>query len=140
MSEEANAIGEYESKVYNTRTSEHSSTSQIFKAPLLFPSLVISRTLLGQFSSKIPCQHSQKDPLKILCPPFSIPPLPLFPSLFLSPSASLAILQTYPICRPKASPISPQPPESSPLERPSEKQQKNPAPRAGVYTYISKKL
>ena len=68
MSEEANAIGEYESKVYNTRTWEHSSpmkltyltaltassTSQILKAPLLSPlaplvtlspSLVLSRTL-----------------------------------------------------------------------------------------------
>ena len=57
----------------------------------------------------------------------------LFSSVFSVLLSKPAILQTCPICRPKASPISPQPPESSPLERPSEKQQKNPAPRAGVY-------
>ena len=61
----------------------------------------------------------------------------LFSSVFSVLLSKPAILQTCPICSPKASPISPQPPESSPLERPSEKQQKNPAPRAGVYSIFS---
>ena len=70
MSEEANAIGEYESKVYNTRTWEHSSpmkltyltaltassTSQILKAPLLSPLAPLFLSFLSKpsFSSFSP--------------------------------------------------------------------------------------
>ena len=39
MSEEANAIGEYESKVYNTRTLEHSSPMKLTYLTALLPPL-----------------------------------------------------------------------------------------------------
>ena len=94
MSEEANAIGEYESKVNNTRTWEHSSpmkltyltaltassTSQIFESSSAFspcstgnsPSLVICRTL---YSCLFPPRY------------FS-----LFPPFFPQPSLPLCLL------------------------------------------------
>ena len=103
----------------------------------------------------IPLRHL---PLSRLNLPCGRPLLPKSPpsSLQISPPSFLflfsfqlliqAISVPRPICRPKASPISPlQPPESNPLERPSEKQQKiinkRKAPQllGGVYKKKKKK-
>ena len=107
MSEEANAIGEYESKVYNTRTSEHSSPmklpyltafpasslSQILKAPLLSPLAPLF------FLSSVPSPASS-----LLFPSYKLSlPISIFhskplPAPLLLHSASMAPLTTSMAC------------------------------------------
>ena len=118
MSEEANAIGEYESKVYNTRTWEHSSpmkltyltaltassTSQILKAHLLSPLAPLVTPSLS---------YSVALPTTVFFPPNIFF---LFPPFFPQPSPPLCLLSNL------AAPSSLAAPRAAHLRGPSEKQ------------------